>query len=42
MAAMDLAAAATAVLVLKPLLRSHHAGNGVVYGYEAAAAGASH
>ena len=42
MAAMDLTSAVTAVLVLRPMLRRHHAGNGVEYGYTADAVRASH
>jgi MFS family permease len=37
MATMDLAAALTAVLVLRPLLRRHHASNGVAVPYGAEA-----
>ena len=36
-AAMDITAAILAVLVLKPMLKRHHAGNGVVYDPSAAA-----
>jgi hypothetical protein len=39
MAAMDLAAALTALLILKPMLKRHHAQNGLVLGYEASAVG---
>jgi hypothetical protein len=42
MSAMDLASAVTAILVLRPMLRRHHAGNGVEYGYAAGAVRASH
>jgi hypothetical protein len=43
MAAMDLTSAVTAIVVLKPMLKRHHAKNAAAFGYDAAApARASH